>query len=87
MQEYERAVIFRLGRVLPGARGPGKGQINIYGRRLLFLPTSLSDCTNMVYNYRNRFTSNTLDLNAYDYFRDFQIYIMVGSREKLSIGV
>ncbi len=23
MQEYERAVIFRLGRVLPGARGPG----------------------------------------------------------------
>ncbi len=23
VQEYERAVIFRLGRVLPGARGPG----------------------------------------------------------------
>ena len=23
MQEYERAVIFRLGRVLPGAKGPG----------------------------------------------------------------
>ena len=23
MQEYERAIIFRLGRALPGARGPG----------------------------------------------------------------
>ncbi len=23
VQEYERAVIFRLGRALPGARGPG----------------------------------------------------------------
>ena len=24
VQEYERAVIFRLGKALPGARGPGK---------------------------------------------------------------
>ena len=23
VQEYERAIIFRLGRALPGARGPG----------------------------------------------------------------
>ena len=23
VQEYERAVLFRLGRALPGARGPG----------------------------------------------------------------
>ena len=29
MQEYERAVIFRLGRLLPGgAKGPGIFQIN-----------------------------------------------------------
>lgn len=32
VQEYERAVIFRLGRLLSGgAKGPGKAYIMLYG--------------------------------------------------------
>ena len=40
VQEYERAAIFRLGRALPGARGPGQQRLltncrNLHSNRLL----------------------------------------------------
>ena len=42
VQEYERAVIFRLGRVLPGARGPG----NIFIDDFVDCFTSMVSCCN-----------------------------------------